>query len=387
MKGLSICCATNDPPDRVAAMLAPLRDVADEIVVAVDSTIEVDSIVDLCSVADRLVRFEFPGYLERALSWLHGLCSGEWILRLDGDEVASPALVDALPGLIRETRVAQFHLPTRRLWPAPDRWLDEWPWSPDYHNRLVRNDRSLWFPGFCHSGAEPVLPARYLELPIYHLDGILSDERTRERKVARYLALPPGESAPGSDRLLAQFYLPERYATEPPVSVPLRDRDAIESVMAGRRSQKPGRPRNLPLVTRAEVESHWARRSLAEGAYQARVELIQELSRLTMQPREQRLVDVKVANLGTETWPAFTEREPMIRLGCRWVRSDGTVADETARTMLPEPLGPKGSTIVPVFLEAPPERGSYALEIELVHEYERWFGAGAEIDVTVERGS
>jgi hypothetical protein len=368
-------------------MLAPLREVADEIVVAVDSTVEADSIVDLYPVADRLVRFEFPGYLERGLTWLHGLCRGDWILRLDGDEAVSPALVDELPSLIRESDVRQFHLPTRRLWPSPDRWLDEWPWSPDYHNRLVRNDSGLWFPGFCHSGAEPVLPARYLELPIYHLDGVLSDERTRELKVARYLALPPGESAPGADRLLAQFYLPERHATEPPVPVPRRDREAIESVLGGSRSPRRRRLRNLALVTRAEVESYWARRELAAGAYQARVEVIEEMPPLTMRPREQRLVNVRVTNLGTETWPGFVERAPMIRLGCRWVRSDGTVADETARTTLPEPLAPRCSTIVPVFVEAPPEHENYALEIDLVHEFERWFGAGVEIAVKIERGN
>jgi hypothetical protein len=366
-------------------MLAPLREVADEIVVAVDATVDAQSIVDLYPVADRLVRFEFPDYLERGLAWLHGLCSSDWILRLDGDEVVSPALVDELPTLIRESGVRQFHLPTRRLWPSPDRWLDEWPWSPDYHNRLVRNDSGLWFPGFCHSGAEPALPARYLELPIYHLDGVLNDERTRELKVARYLALPPGESALGADRLLAQFYLPERYATEPPAPVPRRDQEAIEAVLEGNRSRRRGRLRDLPLVTRPEVESHWARRSLAEGAYQARVELIEEKRRMTMQPREQRLIKVRVTNLGTETWPGFEERAPLIRLGCRWLRSDGTAANETARTTLPEPVAPRGSTIVPVFVEAPPERASYALEIDLVHEFQRWFGVGTEIAVRVER--
>lgn len=368
-------------------MLAPLRDVADEIVVAVDSTVDPESIVDLYGVTDRLVRFEFPGYLERALTWLHGLCSSEWILRLDGDEVVSPGLVDALPELTREPDVRQFHVPTRRLWPSVDSWLDEWPWSPDYHNRLVRNDAGLWFPGFCHSGAEPLFPARYLELPIYHLDGVLSDERTRERKVARYLALPPGESAPGSDRLLAQFYLPERYATEPPVPVPRRDREAIESVLSGRRSQRRRGLRDIPLVTRAEVESHWARRPLADGAYEARVELLAGTRRLTMRPREQRLVNVKVKNLGTETWPGFAERAPLIRLGCRWVRSDGTVADETARTTFPGPLGPGSSAVVPVYVEAPSDSGNYALEIDIVHEFERWFEAGAEVVVNVERES
>ncbi|MDQ1422595.1 MAG: hypothetical protein QOD72_93, partial [Acidimicrobiaceae bacterium] len=34
---LSVCCMTNDPPERVARALAPLRPIADQIVVAVDA--------------------------------------------------------------------------------------------------------------------------------------------------------------------------------------------------------------------------------------------------------------------------------------------------------------------------------------------------------------
>jgi hypothetical protein len=78
---LSVCCVTRDPGARVAAALLPLRKIADEIVVAVDATLDPEHLGAYESVADVLVRFEFGPPIESSFEWLKNLCSGEWVFR------------------------------------------------------------------------------------------------------------------------------------------------------------------------------------------------------------------------------------------------------------------------------------------------------------------
>jgi hypothetical protein len=107
MPSLSVCCMTADPPAQAATALRALRDVADEIVVAVDSRVEPASLAAYDDVADRVVRFRFRPPVDRPRAWLAAQCHGDWVLSLDGDEVPSQALLRALPELVAATDVVQ----------------------------------------------------------------------------------------------------------------------------------------------------------------------------------------------------------------------------------------------------------------------------------------
>jgi hypothetical protein len=157
---LSICLITGDPGPRIAAQLSLVRPLADEIVVAADSRVDDERLRHYAAFADTLHRIEFD-YLERHLGWLHAQCSGDWILRLDGDEVPSAALLRELPELVRSTRVEQYMLPRRWLYPDADHWLDETPWWPDYQIRMQHNRGLMRFEGVMHSSAVPVRPCRW----------------------------------------------------------------------------------------------------------------------------------------------------------------------------------------------------------------------------------
>jgi hypothetical protein len=96
---LSVCLITGEPAGRIAEVVAPVRAVADEVVIAADSRVDAVTLAGYAALADRLLRVEYR-QAEAHLGWLYAQCSGDWILHLDGDEVVSGALAERLPALI-----------------------------------------------------------------------------------------------------------------------------------------------------------------------------------------------------------------------------------------------------------------------------------------------
>jgi hypothetical protein len=370
---LSICCLTARPGS-AAAVLTPLRQVADEIVVAVDVSSGEQDLTPLSAVADRLFQIELDTFLEPAMAWLHAQCSADWVLRIDDDEVVDASLLERLPELTRARDVLQYWLARRWLYPDPEHWLEEWPWFPDFQGRLVRNDAQLWFPGLCHSSVALTLPARYIDSGLYHLVHLLSDRQERERKVEQYLRVDPALRVTAADSILATYYLPERYPDIRGAAVDPRDRGTIDAVLA-----QPGEPNSLPVagprvqrVTRAEVQAHWAERDFDETAYRASIQPVDVHRQLVAE--DHRPFRIRVCNEGNEWWPGGEDRRPLIRAAYRWLTPGGEVFEgEGVRTALPHPLAPGESCLMAMNVTAPPVPGRYLLAPDLVHEHVRWF--------------
>jgi hypothetical protein len=229
---LAVCCLTADSPDRVRAVFAPLRGVADEFVIGADSRVPAETVRAYEELADRVAVFEFDRNIERHLDWLHEHASADWILRLDTDEAASAALIEALPTLIAAD-VRQYWLPRRWLAADGSGWLDELPWAPDYQGRLVRNDGRLQFSGRPHSGVELAYPAAYLREPVYHLVCALETKEERVVRTVHHELREPLLIAPGGGPFNATYYVPERFAERPPVGVPSEDRPLVDAVLNG----------------------------------------------------------------------------------------------------------------------------------------------------------
>lgn len=312
------------------SILEQFRPVADEIVVGADSRVGDERRREYTSFADVVLPVDFV-FAERHLAWLSEQCSSDWILRVDDDEVPSPALVERLPWLIAQ-QIEQYWLPRRWLYPRRTQWLDELPWWPDYHNRLVRRTGDLRFSGVLHTGAEPVLPAQFLDWPLYHLECLLKDRPAREAKAARTEQMRPGLTAPGGGSLNEVYYLPEVHARRPPATVPAEDQAAISRV-------------------------------IGLGEYAAIITPVEE--DLRFRPGERRAVHFRVHNLSAMRWLPGAD----VRMSYRWVGRAG----EGERTAFPAPVAPGDTVIVPLTVTAPAEPGSFELEVDLVHEHVRWF--------------
>ncbi len=349
---LSICCLT-DNPGKAAATLAGLRDAAEEIVVAVDASGGEKDLAALAGLADRLLLIEPDGPMESALTWLHGECSADWIMRVEDDEVVSTGLLEQLEDLTRARDVLQYWIARRWLHPGRGHWIDQWPWFPDFQGRVVRNDPRLWFQGGSQ-GMALALPARYLDCGLY--------------KLANLLEADPDVST----------HLPEAGPDVRTAPVDPRDRGRIDAVLAwpGDDSRRQASAPEARRVSSAEVSRRWAERELDESAYRAAIRPVDIYRRLA--DHDHRQFRVCVRNEGTEWWPGGEERRPLIRLAYRWLTPQGVMVErEGLRTPLPHPLAPGESCLMELNLVPPANAGTYLLVPDVVHEHVRWFECGA----------
>ncbi len=370
---LSICCVTARA-SRAAAVLAELREIADEIAVAVDVSEGAQDLTPLGTVADRLFEIDLESFPEPAMAWIHAQCSADWIMRIDDDEVVDASLLEQLPELTQARDVVQYWLARRWLYPDSRHWLDEWPWFPDFQGRLVRNDAQLWFPGLCHSSVAPTLPARYLDSGLYHLVLQQSDRQERERKIERYRGVDEALRVTAADPYLSTFYVPEQHPDAHCVAVDPRDRILIDAALSrlgkGQASQVVAA--RAPHIARAEVQARWAQRDFDETGYQATIRPVDVHRQLIA--GDHRQFRVCVSNEGTEWWPGGEDRRPLIRTSYRWLTPERDVIEaEGHRTPLPHPLAPGQSCLVEMNITAPPTAGHYMLAPDLVHEHVRWF--------------
>jgi len=318
---LSVLCITRGPGPRVAALLALLRPVAAELVVAADERAAAADVSAYAMVADRVVRFPHDGS-ERHLAWAHELCREPWILRIDDDELPSAALLARLPSLAAEREVDQIWIPRR--WVAPDGagWLAEPPWWPDPQNRLVRRDAERRFSGVLHTAAESSGPALWIEEPLYHLDLALNDVATRRAKARRYLAGSRGLQAPGGGDIGASYYVPERRSRLAVLPLPAADGEAIARALAPL-APVAGAPRaSVEAVAQADVDRAWVGRTLPESGYDAELAIV--AAPATLAAGSDVNVIVRVGNRGSDRWERALDGPPFIRLataggaGRRW---------------------------------------------------------------------
>jgi polysaccharide pyruvyl transferase WcaK-like protein len=367
---LSVCLFTNDPPRLVADALAAIRPVADEIVVAVDATVPEDQLGPLEVVADLLVRRTFVPPLEANLRWLHGRCTGDWILRLDGDQVPSAALVDELAETDWWDGITHASIPIAWLTAGGRSVLDQHPWHLDPGIRLFRN-----LPGLVELSddvhAPPTVhgPHRILTSPIYELGLVLTDVDEREEKVRRYQRIGGVSRTDLGLVVNTTYYLPERLDPPPRTRpVPPVDATRIDALVERGRSEREHPTIAPPKAPVAHADEAAALTS--DLGDDATVEVLSGAPLRWISGRNRNLY-LRVTNTGRSTWtPGDT---PLVRLGMQMLDEHGELTGVEQRTDLPLSIPPGRTEVVRFHTVPPPPGGS--LVIGMVREGVAWFGA------------
>jgi DNA-binding transcriptional regulator YdaS (Cro superfamily) len=400
---ISVCCVTAGPLRRVAAILALYRPVVDEIVCAVNSRFSATELATLEHVADRVVPCEMRADFnpEHYRAWAYGLCTGDWIVTVDSDEVPSAALLAALAALAARRDVVSYLATCRWLYPDASHVLDEYPWEPSWKIVMVRNDpATLHIKGGVHEGVMAVAPYRFVELPVYHLSCVVLPVAARRAKVAFYDSLDGQQLLEDGRRISTVFYLPEEHARFEPAPLPPEDVALVRGVLdvdistdrVLERDSVPDVPEPLApgAVSYGEIAATWPEHPFDPGAYRATLALrrartpARELSPLAA--GEIRPLMVAVRNDGTQTW--LRDLRNRVALGSRWhARAPGGGAGELVadgqRSVFASDVRPGDELLQPLAVEAPAEPGRYVLVVDLVEEQVRWFGCGIEVAVDV----
>lgn len=376
---LSICTFTDRSPHHVAQVLAPLRGVADEIVVILDHRVPIDDLAALDDVADVVVRTEYEAPLEANLAWMHEQCNSDWVMRLDGDELPSAALIRRLATDGWADDVTHVFVNRRWIWGDDATMLDEHPWWQDPQLRLVRNDPGLvGFAPIPHEVAEVGGFGRLLDEPIYHLDLVVADETQRRAKAARYERARPGLRTEDGRPQNLGFYVPEAARTTPATTaVPGEDAAAVAAaiesypLVAHRKSPDPG-----PVVTIAE--RHPAPPRPGDAAV-----TVVDLGPRRWRAASAATVTVALQNRSALTW---SPRDvPAVRVGANLIDGDGRVVVAELRADLQAPVRPDRTERLRLTVAPLPPAGTYRLEVGVLREDVAWFDTQATAEVTVER--
>jgi hypothetical protein len=379
---ISFCTTASGPAPRVQALLEIVRPHVDEIVLAVDRAGDPD-ILDACAhLADRRLTFELRGSPARAVGWVMHECTGDWILRLDDDEVPSADLLAALPAMVAERRPIEFAFRRRWLFPDAERYIASTPWAHEFLPRLGRNLPGLWsFDGRVHTAGEIVGERRLMDIALYHLVLAVTSPEERRRKAMNYENQRPGLVWDGLP--VNAYYVPEALEDLETEAVPERDRGLIGAVIDG---AKPAEPATAAAPVEAadfrDLDRYNATRTLDPQAYRASISFLRPPSLLPAATvRHHELV---VRNDGGERWPPGDATEPLIRLGFRWRRGADQRVVSDGRSVFTETVEPGETTRVLLRAPTPPAPGDYYLEVDVVHEHVRWFDCGVTLPVTIE---
>jgi hypothetical protein len=381
---LSVCCLTaGRHPALLAGILGFLRPVADEIVVAAELERAGEVARAVGDIADLMLSFPAAPPADRQIAWLFGQCSGRWIFNVDDDEVPSPRLVAALPELVRREDLTHAWVARRWLYPTPETYLAQPPWSTEFQLRLVLADeRFLQFSDVFHRPVVCHGPSLFLDAPLWHLDTALNPAARRSAKALAYERERPGMRLGGLAHNTG-VYVPELTPDPALEAVPDEDREAIAAALLGSSGSRAALVKTR-AATHAEIDIAWPGAPFPESLYRASLAVPAPPTAMTA--GVQQTIDVRVTNESDRVWRWGKDARPEIRLGYRWNRAGTAVRDTLRlRTPLPADLRPDETQLVPVHVVAPSGTGRYELELDLVHERERerWFNLGVSFPIEV----
>jgi glycosyltransferase involved in cell wall biosynthesis len=333
--------------DLIEPLLERLSSIVDDLVVLLDSR-STDGTEQIAKAFATVHRIEFDDHAVESLRSMTRLCTGDWILFIDCDEWLDDSWSrEALRELTGDRYATMYWFPRRWIVPPGDRYLSVAPWHPDWQPRLLRNLPTIYrVPDKLHDAAVVAGESRFMPtLPILHNNFLVNDRAYRERTVATYLALNPGNDC-------ARLYLYESSYRE---SAPLSKR--------------------YPNVDRSGIPT-------VDAPHAADVRILD--SPATMRAGESYPIYCSIANRSNRTMTAQSEFlwYADTFLTHHWTRVEGSAQTMYsfggARHKLPRTIAPGSEAGALIEVQSPTEPGEYLLQLDLFEENVAWFSQTRE---------
>jgi glycosyltransferase involved in cell wall biosynthesis len=260
---LSAVVATRNGAGRLPALLEKLRELADELVVLVDSTTSDDTAAVAAKAGASVHSFVHDVQFTEMKRQMLTRCSGDWILNLDDDDMINARWNRAsVDDLMNDRSVTHYWFTARDLVAPGNQYIRTAPWYPDWIVRMFRNIPSIIVvPSLLHESWRIAGEPRYHpDLHIYHHDYVWNDRAAREAKLAAYRSANPEN--PGEKHTLYEDYY---YELEP-----VRNEDAEDPAVVYEFRSPSGNAVDTYLhdvpVNMTVSQSYGARVSIANGS-------------------------------------------------------------------------------------------------------------------------
>lgn len=366
---------TRDQPQQVAAIIALFKDIADEIIVGIDSRLETKSLDPIVQGASRAFRIKIDGNFANS-SWLIRQANHEWVFFIDGDEVPSFDLLLRLRNLRQiDSQITHAYVGMRWLWPDKFHYLESEPWRDDPQLRLVRRSARIYnWPTGIHEAPRVDGKAVFFPEFLYHLDLCLNDVSTRTAKIERYDKDSKGNFVGFSTSISQTFYLPEgRSKALRTQLVPKADTINILKILDSKTISAKKTPlfrrRTKKLELRTEQEIKGAERQDEHRGCTLRIVSSPERALWDIPIR----ISIEVIN--TSNWTFQPHRDDGgIAVG--WTVVDvlnPTKIIHTGRGQLVMPLVPGESILCPCYVTVPAGFEAVSVRFSLVEEFHEWF--------------
>lgn len=379
--GLSVAMLVREPPRQIAAMASLFADVADEIIICVDSRVDEDLLWPLHSVATKLLRVEHSHPFFNTTRWFHDLAEHRWVLHIDGDEVPSTALLSWLGRLDGfEEQITHAYFNRRWVYPDCTEYLVSEPWREDPQLRLSPRDSRLmtWNPGL-HDPVGVAGVGIMRSESIYHLDLVERTFDERKAKVDRYDVLTKQVLQGFETTINASYYLPEGRRQElVRLPIPDDDRQLIERVVEeGRRIPEKRKGPQLPIINAREVLDRQRHNAIRTDSY------LVGLSPVTpfLHGGSGANVRVGIEVTNCSDW-VFPRHDGQSGVAIGWGQNSSPPFDG-GRGLLPIDLAPGQSVVVPCAITLPSEPGLCEITFGVVDEGRRWFEQTVVLKVEV----
>ena len=206
---LSILCVTNNAYTGTGRFIHAMRELADslqsEFVLGLDR--EQAQRAEWRTLADKAIDLTADKLQEDVLDEAVTACGCDWVLRLDDDETASPALKKWLVrGAFLSGRSALYAFPRVYLWPDAQNIIVNDGMYPDLQTRLGTKKYMLGV-NHVHAG-NPNGTGVVVPYAIEHHKLLVRSREEREEIAARYESLRPGA---GSLPQYARYNVPEKF--------------------------------------------------------------------------------------------------------------------------------------------------------------------------------